>query len=39
MLFEKKLIVLLILKYITPAILAVLYENEELINYSILLFV
>ncbi len=37
MLFSKNLIVLLVAIYIPPAILATLDENEELINYSIIL--
>ncbi len=37
MLLANNLIVLLVNKYIPPALLAVLLENEELINYSILL--
>ncbi len=37
MLFESNLIVLLVSKYIPPAKLAVLEENEEFINYSIIL--
>jgi hypothetical protein len=36
--FVKNLIMLLEIKYIPPAELAELKENEELINYSILLF-
>ena len=37
MLFAKNLIVLLVNKFIPPAKLAVFEENEELINYSIIL--
>ncbi len=39
MLFKNNLIVLLLSIYIPPAIVAVLEENEELINYSIILLV
>ncbi len=39
MLFEINLIVLLMDKNIPPAILAALEENEEFINYSIILLV
>jgi hypothetical protein len=39
MLFANNLIVLLVAKNIPPAKIALLEENEELINYSILLFV
>ncbi len=39
MLFANNLIVLLVSIYIPPAIVAVLEENEELINYSIILLV
>jgi hypothetical protein len=37
MLFANNLIILLVDKYIPPALLAALEENEELINYSIIL--
>jgi hypothetical protein len=37
MLFANNLIVLLVIKFIPPAELAALKENEELINYSIIL--
>ncbi len=39
MLFENIFIVLLVTKYIPPAILALFEENEELIIYSIILLV
>ena len=39
MLFENNLIVLLVAKYIPPAKIASLEENEEFINYSIILLV
>ena len=39
MLFEINLIVLFVSKYIPPALLAELEENEEFINYSIILLV
>ena len=39
MLFETNFIVLLVAKYIPPAELALLKENEEFINYSIIFLV
>jgi hypothetical protein len=39
MLFIKNLIVLKVDKYNPPALLAVLNENEEFINYSIILLI